>query len=270
MTAATGLNKIAEGREAEIFSYGGGRVLRLFHDPAAKDWLDREVVAMGAVRSVVPLVPEVFETVEVDGRPGIVMERIDGPDLLSRIAAKPWTVFSAGRLLGETHARLHEIVAPPGIVPLRERAVQVANRIPAGDGLGAWALERLAAMEDGDRLLHGDFHPANVLLTKDGPRVIDWPNVTRGHPDADVARTVLMLRIGEVPPGSPFVLRQGARILRGLLTASYLRAYRRLRPADAAVIEQWVAIRAADRLAEAIPEERERLLAIIARARASA
>jgi aminoglycoside phosphotransferase (APT) family kinase protein len=267
MTTDIGRRRIAGGREADIFDYGDGRVVRLFHDGAAKAWLEHEVVAMRAVRAVVPLVPEVFETTEIDGRPGIVMERIDGPDLLSRIASKPWTVFSAGKILGDTHARLHEVVAPAGIVSLPERAKQVAPRIPAPDDVKAWGLDALAAMPDGDRLLHGDFHPANVLLTNDGPRVIDWPNVTRGNPDADVARSLLMLRIGEVPPGSPLVVRIGQRFVRRLLERSYLRAYRRLRPVDQATLERWITIRAVDRLAENIPEERNKLLAIIASAR---
>jgi aminoglycoside phosphotransferase (APT) family kinase protein len=268
MTTDIGLRRIAAGREAEIFDVGDGRVVRLFLDPAAKAWFEHEVVAMRAVRAVVPLVPEVFETTEIDGRPGIVMERIDGPDLLSRIASKPWTVLSAGKILGDTHARLHDVVAPADVVPLTERALQVAPRVDADEDVKAWGLDALAAMPDGDRLLHGDFHPANVLLTNAGPRVIDWPIVTRGNPDADVARSLLMLRIGEVPPGSPLVVRIGQRFVRRLLERSYLRAYRRLRPVSDAAIERWVAIRAVDRLAENIPEERDKLLAIIAAARA--
>src|SRR3546814_7594415 len=68
-------------------------------------------------------------------------------------------------------------------------------------GVQTCALPILDALPDGDRLCHGDYHPGNVIETAGGPVVIDWPAVTRGHPDADYARTLLLLRLGE-PPSS--------------------------------------------------------------------
>jgi aminoglycoside phosphotransferase (APT) family kinase protein len=258
------LRRIAEGREAEIFAYGDGRVLRLFREAAAGAWMHREIAAMEAVRTVVPLVPETFGTVEIDGRPGIVMQRIDGPDLLTRIASRPWTVWSAGRMLGDVHAQLHEVVAPAEIESLKEagkRRVPQSPLVPPE--IAEWGLAAIDKMPEGDRLLHGDFHPANILLASTGPIVIDWPNVTRGDPDADVARSLLMLDIGEVPPGSPIVVRYGEKVARGFLKSAYLRAYRRRRLIDDESIARWYPLRAVDRLTENIVEERARLLAII-------
>ena len=137
-------------------------------------------------------------------------------------------------------------------------------------GVLTWMTNELATMPDGDRLLHGDFHPGNVLLSDGTPVVIDWPNVTRGHPDADVARTVLTLRIGEVPPGSPAIVRYGARFVRRLLVNAYLKAYRAHRPLDMPTIERWISLRAVDRLGENIIEERQALLGIIGRAMSGA
>jgi aminoglycoside phosphotransferase (APT) family kinase protein len=257
------LTRIAEGREAEIFAYGDGRVLRLFR-PGEGRSVEHEIAAMRAVREVVPMVPEVFGTADVNGRAGIIMERIDGPDLLTRIASKPWTVWGAGSMLGSVHARLHDVVAPPGIASLVDRARMLGDltTLVPRDAL-EWALPRFERMLDGDKLLHGDFHPANVLLSGSGPIVIDWPNVTRGNPDADLARSLLILRVGEVPPGSPFVVRYGERVARKFLAAAYLRAYRRHRPVDTAVVERWVSLRAVDRLGDGISEERAALLAMI-------
>ena len=134
--------------------------------------------------------------------------------------------------------------------------------------IAEWALREMAAMPDGDRLLHGDFHPGNILMSAAGPVVIDWPNVTRGHPDADVGRTLLTIRIGTLPPGSPLVIRIGARFARSLLLASYLRAYRRVRPVETQSVRRWETLRAVDRLADNVPGERDALLAILERAMA--
>jgi aminoglycoside phosphotransferase (APT) family kinase protein len=53
-------------------------------------------------------------------------------------------------------------------------------------------------------LLHLDYHPLNVM--SDGRRitgVLDWANVAVGDPRVDVARTVALLRLAPLPPGSP-------------------------------------------------------------------
>ena len=56
----------------------------------------------------------------------------------------------------------------------------------------AW-LHTVPARETGDRLLHLDLHPENVMLTAAGPVVIDWGNAEDGPPGLDVAMTALIL-----------------------------------------------------------------------------
>ena len=269
MVTTPELKLIAEGREAEIYEWEPGKVLRLFRGQRDSASIAYECAAMDAVRAVVPLVPAVFGVAEVMGRPGIIMERVDGPDLLTMISKKPWTVWRCGRITGEVHAQLHGVVAPQSIPTLRERVERFrggTDRVPAH--VAEWALRQFAAMPDGDKLLHGDFHPANILLPPSGPMVIDWPNVTRGNPDADLGRSLLMIRMGELPPGSPLVIRLGAKVARSLLEMSYLRAYRRARSVDMAVVERWAILRAVDRLSDGIAEERDGLLALLEKAMA--
>src|SRR3972149_6182385 len=119
------LRKIAEGREAEMFAWGEGTILRLLRNPEAALHNQWQGAALGAggwrggggSRGV--RVPAVHEVTAVAGRPGIVMERIEGTDLLTLIGRRPWTLFRAGRICGEVHAQLHEAQAPSSIPPLR-------------------------------------------------------------------------------------------------------------------------------------------------------
>jgi aminoglycoside phosphotransferase (APT) family kinase protein len=258
------LTKIAEGREAEVLAYGDGLVLRLMRSPDARPALEQQAAATRAARAAGVPVPEVHDIVDHDGRPGLVMERLDGPDLLSLIARRPWSVLRTFAIAGAVQAQLHDVVAPEGIVALKEglaRRIEASPLVPAG--LARVALDALAGLPDGDRLCHGDFHPGNIIQTASGPVLIDWSNVTRGDPAADVARSDLILRLGEPPPGSPAVIRLGAKVLRGALRGAYLRAYRRARPLDMELVGRWTLPVAVHRLTENIVEERQRLLRLL-------
>jgi aminoglycoside phosphotransferase (APT) family kinase protein len=45
----------------------------------------------------------------------------------------------------------------------------------------------------GERILHLDLHPNNVLMSPEGPVVIDWRNAGVGPPEYDVALSALIL-----------------------------------------------------------------------------
>jgi len=131
--------------------------------------------------------------------------------------------------------------------------------------LRAAVTARLLALPDGSAVCHGDFHPDNVILTREGPVIIDWMTAGHGNPDADVARTVLMLRHGQ-PMGASALQLKLIELLRQQLLSGYLRAYRSRRPCPDSAIEDWVPVIAAARLSEGIESEREMLLGLAARA----
>lgn len=139
-------------------------------------------------------VPEVFDVAGAD----IVMERADGPTMLTVLGRRPWTFRRQARLL----ARLHDVV----------HAVPVLDRLPApfGDGDGAQVL------------LHRDLHPQNVILTADGPRIIDWEGAARGPAVADVAMTWVIVGFSSVPPTA--LSATAVRAVQGLFTRSFLAA----------------------------------------------
>jgi aminoglycoside phosphotransferase len=93
-------HRVGQGREAEILAWGDGKVLRLAWQPERRPLLEREAVAMRATRAAGVPVPEVHELVEVAGRPGLVMERVDGPDLLTLVGKQPCRVFWTARISG--------------------------------------------------------------------------------------------------------------------------------------------------------------------------
>ena len=132
------LELLGAGREAEIFAWGDGRVLRLAREPSADAMIEREVTALAAAQRAGAHVPRVYERVTVDGRPGVVLERVDGIDLLGSLAGRPWTVRAVGRILGVEHAGLHRVEAPAGLPDLHdELRHRLALAARAGRGAGA-------------------------------------------------------------------------------------------------------------------------------------
>jgi aminoglycoside phosphotransferase (APT) family kinase protein len=253
--------KIAEGREAEIFSWGEREVLRLYRDPNARDRADREMVAMDAVRSALPCVPAPHGRIDWNGRPGILMQRLDGHGILSEIQRRPWRVLALATLCGRVHANLNGLRAPASLPELRgdlRRRIEGEASIPCE--LRAGALDELDRLPDGDALCHGDFQPDNVLLCPTGAAVIDWPNATRGDACGDFARTALMMRLGTLAPGAPPLLRWSQWVGRGFFTRAYVAGYEETRRYDDEAFRRWKFVRAVDRLAEKISEERDSLL----------
>jgi len=255
---------LAEGREAEVFLQPDGTVLKLWRDPGSGDRAGRESAALTALRSAACRVPASLGTVEVAGRPGLLLERVEGEDLLALLGRRPWSVLAVGRAMARAHLALHEPAAPaelPELHNLLRDRITTAETLP--DDLRARALAWLEELPRGDRICHGDLHPGNMLGSTADPVVIDWGDASRGDPTADVARSELLLRMGELPPGSPVVMRTLARIGRRLLITTYLGGYRRGRSLDRAQLDRWLTVRAAARLSEGIPEEVPRLLRLL-------
>lgn len=172
---------IAQGRDADVFALDESRVLRRYRQGGPTE---REARLMTHLTDCGYPVPKVYDITDTD----MVLERLTGPTMLEVLARRPWRVGSSGRTLGRLHDRLHALPAPQ------------------------WLRRRFATGDD-DRVLHLDLHPGNVLLTRQGPVVIDWRNAGAGDPAADLAMTLVTI-------GSAEIAGLTVRVGRGLLAHS--------------------------------------------------
>nr|WP_282594636.1 aminoglycoside phosphotransferase family protein [Halomarina salina] len=233
------------------------RVLKLFVDGVVPDKAEREMENTRVAHGAGAPAPAVHETRTVDGRVGIVLDRLDGPTLLDSLAERSWRVARVGRRLAEVQAGVHDCDGA-GLPGQRER---LRRDVAGGPLPGDTRDEVLSVLDDlprGHAACHGDCHPGNVLQTP-RPVVVDWLDATCGHPLADVARTTLLLRVAGVPSGVRGVPQ---RSVRRALLASYRRRYAEVtgRSLDD---ERWLLVAAAARLAEDVPGERSRLLSLV-------
>lgn len=196
-----------------------------------------------------------------DDRPALCYERIDGRSMLQALTARPWTVLSLARDLAALHAEIHD---RPGS-GFRDLRASMVKRTEAGAKLLGNArrdavLERLWRLPGGGALLHGDLHPDNVLMGRSGPIAIDWIAARSGPAEADVARTLFLLRESDVPAAMPLRVRALVGLIRTVFARRYFGAYVARRPLDRGVVRAWRLPTLAARLHEGIDAERVRLL----------
>lgn len=255
------LTRLGQGREAEVFAWGEGHVLKLFwpeFSRADADWeasLIQQVWLMGLPS------PRVEDILETDGRWGIVLERVGGVPLTQYIQDDLTRMHFAAQLLGALHRQIH--ARPAAQLPSqRQKLVRSLEMSPLSEGQKAVLLNHLSLLPDGTSLCHGDFHPENVLVNERGIQVIDWPNATCGNPVADVARSALLILHSVLPedlPARAEILKSRARFFQ-----EYLGHYQQGRGLE---IEQqlsaWMPIVAAARLREGIEEEKPVLMGLL-------
>jgi len=184
---------IARGGVSELYALSDGRVLKLFDSRFGADLARREARVTARLHALGLRVPAVGELVEVDGRFGFAMQRLDGALLAERVLADSESAAAAARVAAELHAALHAVrdaTLPAGRPQFRR--ILESSRL-----LSAPALKKvLAALDDlpeHDHVCHGDFHAGNILVTAAGPYAIDCATAHKGNPRVDAAQTCVAM-----------------------------------------------------------------------------
>jgi uncharacterized protein (TIGR02172 family) len=253
----------AVGRTAEIFAWQEGTILKLYRDWCPSSWVEFEAhIAEVVTRAGLPA-PRAFGIVEQNGRRGLVYERLDGDSMLQVMLRQPLKLPWYGRMLADLHLEMHR----HSVSDLPEQRGQLKHSITAAkilpDDLRTGALQALDRLPDGDRLCHGDFHPENVLMTARGPVIIDWMTANCGNPWADVARTHLLLTIGQTPARINVLARMLILLGRRAFYGAYLGRYQANAPGGKQQLQAWIPVLAASRLNEEIANEMPALLKIV-------
>ncbi|MYR47277.1 phosphotransferase [Streptomyces sp. SID5910] len=151
---------LGAGRTADVYEIDEAWVLRRDREGVG------DAVAEGAVMEHVRAHGYPAPRVRPGGpgapRTDLVLERLSGPTMLRACLSGTLAPGEAGTVLAGLLRRLHDVPAPRSADP-------------------------------GVRVLHLDLHPDNVILTPDGPRVIDWSNAEEGDPGLDWGMSAVIL-----------------------------------------------------------------------------
>ena len=257
--------RIGQGNTAEIFLYGPGTVLKLFRDQFPESGVLKEWRVTRAVQTVYSRMPKALRLVSCGERSGILYELAEGQDLFRMIGSEPFLLFSTGKKLAEIHTEIHGKTIS-GILTVKEKLLQEIGWVnDLSDDEKRKITDRLLLLPDGDRLCHFDFHPGNIMVSGGKLLVLDWLTACSGEPAADIARTCLLLKYGEVRNGDR-LSRLILSITKVCIRRSYMRNIRRLSGITRDEIRRWILPAAAARLSEWLTEhERKRLLKLIRR-----
>ncbi len=194
-SATTDVLEIVSNRRRIVLRRHGAWSLR--HDPEVAT---REAAVLRAMQSTPVPTPEVFWSGWISGRPALITGLSPGSAVLN-----PQDPITWGRLLAKTLTAIHDLPtqddlqqllrdAPPGPADdVNEEGVHAHIR-------GQDLLDKRRALRPPDNevgiLIHGDYHPGNVLW-EDGniAAILDWEAARIADPACDVAYCATELRL---------------------------------------------------------------------------
>jgi len=244
---------IARGNTSDIWRWSPTTVVKVLRPEIPGHWAALEAEITRRVHDAGLPAPATEGVIDVEGRPGIVLERIDGVSMWSQMKASPALlprlieelvdiqviVQAAGALAGlpDLVARLHGKIDEAERLPDREREE---------------AHDLLAAMPIGASLCHGDMHPANILMSSRGWIVVDWFDAAVGYATADLARSSLLMRPPATPESSNRHLDGATIEVLDRLHGAYLTVLRARGLVEDAAFARWEAVLAVARMSEPV------------------
>jgi aminoglycoside phosphotransferase (APT) family kinase protein len=208
---------VTGGWDARIWRFetwdGASYALRVHVLPDREEMARRERAALRACEAAAFPAPRLIERCRIQGLPVTVISWCPGRPLAAAIARKPWQLPRLSRLFGRTHALMHRIPPPAGLL---ESGLDWVRRLPGQ--YQNLAQEVLLMQPATTSLVHLDYHPFNVIL-HDGAisGVVDWSGAAAGDVRADLARTHAAVESAPLPPGPlrPLLGRMRGLFLKG-------------------------------------------------------
>ncbi|HET8778084.1 MAG TPA: phosphotransferase [Candidatus Limnocylindria bacterium] len=145
------------------------------------------VAAMMAARDEGLPAPALLRRAPTPAGEVALLSWLPGVPLLEVLARAPGQTRHYGERMGRLHRRLHEI-----------RALNAVIRAADDTGHPFGAGRVVAGLPSGDRLLHLDWHPLNLLVDEalgEIVGIVDWDNARAGDPSLDLARTRSILTL---------------------------------------------------------------------------
>lgn len=183
--------RIGKGNTAEIFEYGNGKICKLFFEGYPHEYAELEFQNAKEMYKNKIRIPTPFQVVTVENRPGIIYEKIEGETLLSVMTKKKKSIDKLLNMFIDLQLDILSHHSRNVLSYKEYLTAMLKNKEIANPTI----LNIINSLPEDDCLLHGDFHPNNILITPDGtPVIIDFMNVCYGPSSYDIARTYFLIK----------------------------------------------------------------------------
>ena len=203
--------RLGTGNTAHVYEWGATEIIKVFHDrQAAVHEATKEARNAKLIDQLFHLrAPRFTGVVEFEGKPALIYEKIVGPTML-RACIEPTfkSVSEHAKVMAQIQHELHQAKMEYSPNLKRELAICISNAHALSAEEKTIVLDKLETLPEGQALCHYDFHPGNIMLSPNGPIIIDWLNALVGNQAADLARTFMLLDAGSLPPQAPRWLGQ--------------------------------------------------------------
>lgn len=211
---------IGTGRTAVIYEWDESKVLKLFHPPYPKEAAVREYNNAKAISGMNFEKPKPYELIDEKGQMGIVYDKVEGILLLDWVISTR-DISRCAVYMANLHQRIMRNIIYE-IPDYKEFLILCINKASfTNKGKKEELLQMVHKLPDGYTLLHGDFHPGNIILTDEKATVIDFMNICHGHFLYDVARTVYLVQY--TPVAAEIDNREEILQFKRLLADDYLK-----------------------------------------------
>lgn len=237
------LERVIAVRNNKTVYRDGDKAIKVFDANFSKSDILNEALNQARVEEAGIRVPKVLEVSVIDGKWAIVSEYIPGKTLAQLMEENPQNKDAYLEQFVDLQMDVHTHRAP-----LLNKLHDKMKRKIDETGLDATTRYELHTRLDStphhNKVCHGDFNPSNIIMSENGPYILDWSHATQGNASADVARTYLLFWLnGDI---------DGAK--------KYLNLFCKKSDTARQYVERWLPIVAASQSVKGKPQEREFLL----------
>lgn len=204
-----GLQMIGAGANGRVYRLDEERIIKVYNpvsNPPEKIRREREVSRKAFVQGIPSAIS--FELVRVGDCYGIIYEMIDARTLGEAIKAQPERLEEYAKRMAKLLKQLHATEFEEGELPDARLSLHAWADIAQKSGL--YSDELIAAMRAAidaipvrNTFVHGDFHPANIMVTDDDELLlIDMGDASVGDPVVDLCGSCQIMLVMRVRPGA--------------------------------------------------------------------
>lgn len=192
-----GLEKIAQGANGEVYRLDNENIVKVFAEKAPIETIEREreLAKQALIFGIPTALSYMVSIMEEEGKPdryGIVFEALDADTLSIQLKEHPDTYDKFVNEYINLYKTIHQTESDSGVFsPIKAiymEAIDECSKYYTDEEVSK--LKALVdAVPDRKTLIHGDYHPNNIMVQDGELMLIDMGDMSTGHPVFDFLAT---------------------------------------------------------------------------------